>query len=50
VAAATDGELFWLLKNGYHGMPRWTRLPEAERWQIVGYLRSLQTGQTGTGR
>jgi mono/diheme cytochrome c family protein len=50
VAAATDGELFWLLKNGYHGMPRWTRLPEAERWQIVDYLRSLQPGQAGTGR
>jgi mono/diheme cytochrome c family protein len=42
VAAASDGELFWLLKNGYHGMPRWTRLPEAERWEMVAYLRNLQ--------
>jgi len=50
VAAAADGELFWLLTNGYRGMPRWTRLPEAERWQIVGYLRSLQAGPAGTGR
>ena len=42
VAGASDGELFWLLTNGYRGMPRWTRLPEAERWQIATYLRSLQ--------
>lgn len=42
VAAARDGELFWLLTNGYRGMPRWSRLPDPERWQIVTYLRSLQ--------
>jgi mono/diheme cytochrome c family protein len=44
VAAANDGELFWLLKNGYDGMPRWTRFPEAERWEMVAYLRTLQGG------
>jgi mono/diheme cytochrome c family protein len=45
VAGATDGELSWLLKNGspYRGMPTWARLPEAERWELVTYLRSLQT-------
>jgi mono/diheme cytochrome c family protein len=42
VAGASDGELFWLLTNGYRGMPRWSRLPEPERWQIVAYLRNLQ--------
>jgi mono/diheme cytochrome c family protein len=42
---ATDGEIAWLLKNGnpYKGMPIWAGLPEQERWQIVTYLRSLNT-------
>lgn len=40
---ATDGELEWLLTNGNlaHGMPSWSRLPEAQRWQLVQYLRTL---------
>ena len=43
VRNATDGELEWLLKNGNlaHGMPSWSRLPEAQRWQIVRYLHTL---------
>jgi mono/diheme cytochrome c family protein len=44
IAGATDGDLFWLLKNGqpFRGMPSWARLPEGQRWQIVAYLRSIQ--------
>jgi mono/diheme cytochrome c family protein len=43
IEQATDGELAWILKNGYvrGGMPSWSRLPEPERWQIIAYLRSL---------
>ncbi len=43
---ATDGDLAWLLKNGevFKGMPRWAGLPEQERWQIIAYIRSLNTG------
>jgi mono/diheme cytochrome c family protein len=43
VQQATDGEIFWLLRNGNlrHGMPSWSSLPEPSRWQIVAYLRSL---------
>lgn len=43
-ANATDGELFWILKNGdlAHGMPDWSQMPDQERWQLVAYLRSLQ--------
>lgn len=43
-ANATDGELFWILKNGdlAHGMPDWSQMPDPERWQLVAYLRSLQ--------
>jgi mono/diheme cytochrome c family protein len=46
VAGATDGELFWILRNGdlRHGMPSWSGLPEPERWQIVTYVRSRESG------
>lgn len=43
VQHASDGELAWLLRNGYawKGMPSWNSLPEQERWQVIAYLRSL---------
>jgi mono/diheme cytochrome c family protein len=43
IRTATDGDLAWLLKNGevYKGMPRWSTLPEQQRWQIVAFIRSL---------
>lgn len=43
VQQATPGTLFWLLTNGVvrRGMPVWSKLPEAQRWQIVTYLKSL---------
>lgn len=44
VRSATDGDLEWFLRQGdlAHGMPSWSSLPEAQRWQIIAYLRSLQ--------
>jgi mono/diheme cytochrome c family protein len=44
IRAATDGDLEWYLRQGdlAHGMPSWSSLPEAQRWQIIAYLRSLQ--------
>jgi mono/diheme cytochrome c family protein len=43
LAAATDGEIAWIIKNGqtYKGMPSWGGLPEQMRWQLVTYIRSL---------
>jgi mono/diheme cytochrome c family protein len=43
VHEATDGELYWLLTNGNlrRGMPSWSRLPDAQRWQLVRYLHSI---------
>jgi len=43
IKAATPGELFWLLTNGSqkNGMPSWSRLPDAQRWQLITYLKSL---------
>lgn len=41
---ATDGDLEWFLRQGElkRGMPSWSNLPQAQRWQIVAYLRFLQ--------
>ena len=46
VRQATTGTLFWVLTNGVvrRGMPVWSKLPEPQRWQLVSYLKSLQTG------
>lgn len=43
IKQATPGELFWLLTNGSlkNGMPPWSRLPEAQRWQLITFLKSL---------
>ncbi|MGB2589267.1 MAG: c-type cytochrome [Candidatus Acidiferrum sp.] len=47
VQDATDGEIFWLLKNGNlaKGMPTWNKLPEDVRWQVIAYVKSL--GKSG---
>jgi mono/diheme cytochrome c family protein len=40
---ATEGDLHWLLVNGYmkKGMPSWAKLPDPQLWQLVAYIRSL---------
>lgn len=53
IEQATPGSLFWLLTNGSvrRGMPVWSKLPEPQRWQIVTYVKSLNTSsppQTAT--
>ena len=47
VRTATDGDLEWFIHQGdlRHGMPSWSSLPQAQRWEIVAYLRSLQIGK-----
>ena len=44
IKQAKPGELFWLLTNGSqkNGMPSWSRLPEAQRWQLITFLKSLR--------
>jgi len=41
---ASDGDIEWFLRQGDlgHGMPSWSSLPQAQRWQVVAYLRSIQ--------
>lgn len=43
VQQETDGSLFWRISNGNSrkGMPSFSGLPEAQRWQLVLYVRSL---------
>ena len=49
VQQATDGELFWILRNGdlRHGMPSWSGLPDPSKWQVVAFLRKSQTDVKG---
>jgi len=51
VQAATPGTLFWVLTNGVvrRGMPVWSKLPESQRWQIVTFLRSLNSSSARPG-
>jgi mono/diheme cytochrome c family protein len=43
---ASPGALFWFLTNGRlaAGMPEWSRLPAARRWQIIAYLQGKLAG------
>ena len=46
---ATDGELFWKITTGRAPMPSWEdKLSEAQRWQLVNYLRMLAMHNTDT--
>jgi len=50
VQQASPGTLFWILTNGVvrRGMPVWSKLPEAQRWQLVTFLQSLsRRGDSG---
>jgi cytochrome c5 len=46
VQAQTDGALFWKISSGntHGGMPSFSFLPEARRWQLVLHLRGLAAG------
>lgn len=45
VKVASPGDVFWFLTNGDRraGMPSWSRLPEPRRWQIVAFVKTLDT-------
>ena len=44
---ATEGAIHWLLVNGNvrRGMPSWSRLPDQQLWQLVTYVRSLESAE-----
>ena len=43
--SATDGEIFWFITKGdlANGMPAWDKMPEAKRWQIISFVKSLHS-------
>jgi mono/diheme cytochrome c family protein len=47
--ARTDGELFWILKNGSKGTAMAPFVPliltEEEAWQVLRYVRSFAAGE-----
>ncbi|HJT70141.1 MAG TPA: cytochrome c [Terriglobales bacterium] len=48
VQSASPGSIFWVLSNGIirHGMPDWSKLPEAQRWQLTSYIKSFSPANT----
>ncbi len=43
VQSQTDGEIFWKITNGRGAMVKWEPvIPEAQRWDLVNYIRSLK--------
>lgn len=47
VQSQTDGELFWKVSKGRNAMIKWEPiLSEAERWDVVNYVRTLDNSRT----
>ncbi len=48
----TDGELFWVIRNGSPGTRMFSYSPsvitEDEAWKVIHYLRTIPTGGTGS--
>ncbi len=46
VQSQSDGTLFWKITSGNtgRGMPSFSRLPELQRWQLVLFMRRLNSG------
>jgi len=49
VVNATPGELHWIITHGtgIHGMPGFGKLSDTERWQLVSYIKSVQSESKG---
>jgi mono/diheme cytochrome c family protein len=47
VEKETDGALFWKVSSGNSrtGMPSFSSLPDAQRWQLVLFIRTLAAKQ-----
>jgi mono/diheme cytochrome c family protein len=40
----TDGYIFGMIRNGRGLMPPYNRIEEHDRWDLINYLRALQSG------
>jgi mono/diheme cytochrome c family protein len=46
----SDGVIFGIIRNGRGLMPPYNRIEESDRWDLINYLRALQSGgQVATG-
>lgn len=45
--ARSDGYIWGIIRNGRGLMPSYSRIEEERRWDVVNYLRALQSGQPG---
>ncbi len=45
----SDGYLWAIMRNGRASMPAYARIEEADRWDVVNYVRALQAGTAVTG-
>ena len=43
----SDGYIFGMMRNGRGLMPAYNRIEEADRWDVVNYVRALQGKATG---
>jgi mono/diheme cytochrome c family protein len=52
VQSETDGTLFWRVSQGNsrRAMPSFSNIPEAQRWQLVLYIRSLSKEERGVAK
>jgi mono/diheme cytochrome c family protein len=50
IQEAEPGAIFWILTNGVvrKGMPVWSKLPEAQRWQLITFIKSLGPASSRT--
>lgn len=44
VTQMTDGQIFGIIRNGRGLMPPYNRIEESDRWDLINYLRALQSG------
>jgi glucose/arabinose dehydrogenase len=49
--SVSSGEIFWFVTKGDkdNGMPSWSFLPEQQRWQIVTYVREMESSHAAAG-
>jgi glucose/arabinose dehydrogenase len=47
LTSVKSGEVFWFITRGdkENGMPSWEALPENQRWQIVTYVKSIESSR-----
>lgn len=43
-----DGRYFYVISHGIGTMPKYSNIPEDDRWAIVAYIRALQQSQHAT--